>query len=242
MNVTIVLPTLNEAENIEKFLSKVYEEISKINGFNINTLVVDGNSTDKTVDIIKVLQKSNEHIYLIKCDIRGLGNAYKLGFKYAIENLKADTVIEMDSDFSHNPNKIKELLEQIENGYDFVIGSRYVKGGSIPKHWSIFRKLNSRFGNIFARCFAGLDKIKDCTSGFRAINANVIKQIKLEDLKVEGYSFQMNILYECINVGARVCEIPIDFVDRENGKSKLRIVDITEFIANSFQLFFKRFI
>ncbi len=241
MNVTIVLPTYNEAENIKDFLNLVYTEIEKIQGFNINTLIVDDNSPDKTADIVKELQKNNSKIYLLNNNKRGLGNAYKSGFKYAIENLDADILMEMDSDFSHNPKKIKELLVPITQGYDFVIGSRYIKGGSIPDNWALIRKLNSKYGNIFARFIAGLFHVKDCTSGFRAIKSDLIKQIDLDNLKVNGYAFQMNILFECVKLGAKTYEIPINFIDRTRGKSKLSIKDVIEFMINSFDLFLKRF-
>lgn len=240
MNVTIVLPTYNEAENIEDFLNAVYKIIEEIKDFNINTLIVDDNSPDGTSDIVKRLKNSNDKIYLLENNSRGLGNAYKAGFKYAIENLNPDILVEMDSDFSHSPEKLKELLPPINDGYDFVIGSRYIKGGSIPENWALIRKLNSKYGNIFARFIAGLMQVKDCTSGFRAIKVDILKQIDLDNLDVNGYAFQMNILYECVYHGAKTYEIPIDFIDRIKGKSKLGINDVKEFMINSFKLFFRR--
>lgn len=241
MNVTIVLPTYNEAENIEDFLTAVYQVIPEIGDFNINTLIVDDKSPDGTAEIVKRLQNLNKSIHLLENNTRGLGNAYKAGFKYAIYNLNPDVLIEMDSDFSHNPQKLKEILPPIKNGYDFVIGSRYIKGGSIPKNWALIRKLNSKYGNIFARFIAGLMQVKDCTSGFRAIKVDFIKQIDLEHLNVNGYAFQMNILFECVKLGAKTYEIPIDFIDRVKGKSKLSIKDVVEFMINSFDLFVRRF-
>ncbi len=241
MNVTIVLPTYNEAENIEPFLTAVYQVIPEIGDFNINTLIVDDNSPDGTADIVKRLQQENSKIYLLENNTRGLGNAYKAGFKYAIKNLNPDILVEMDSDFSHAPEKLKELLPPTKEGYDFVIGSRYIKGGSIPKDWALIRKLNSKYGNIFARFIAGLMQVKDCTSGFRAIKVDLIKQIDLEHLKVNGYAFQMNILFECVKLGAKTYEIPIDFIDRVKGQSKLSIKDVIEFMINSFDLFVRRF-
>lgn len=241
MNVTIVLPTYNEAENIEEFLTAVYQVIPEIGDFNINTLIVDDKSPDGTAEIVKRLQNLNKSIHLLENNTRGLGNAYKTGFKYAIDNLNPDVLIEMDSDFSHNPQKLKEILPPIKNGYDFVIGSRYIKGGSIPNNWALIRKLNSKYGNIFARFIAGLMQVKDCTSGFRAIKVDFIKQIDLEHLNVNGYAFQMNILFECVKLGAKTYEIPIDFIDRVKGKSKLSIKDVVEFMINSFDLFVRRF-
>ncbi len=234
MKTTIVLPTYNE--NIEDFLFAVLDEIKKIENFDINILVVDDYSPDGTADIVKkVIEKENK-VNLLLNNTRGLGRAYVAGFKYAIENFSPDILIEMDSDFSHDVKKIKELLDAINKGADFAIGSRYVKGGSIPSNWALIRKLNSRWGNIFARLIAGLYGVKDCTSGFRAIRTDILKKVNLGKLNANGYSFQMNILFECVNAGAKVSEIPIDFIDRTKGKSKLGLYDILEFMVNSFTL------
>jgi len=236
MKTTIILPTYNEKENIEKFLCEVCAEIKTIEGFDIEILVVDDYSPDKTFEIVQDLMKNEKRIHLLMNNTRGLGRAYIAGFKYATENFNPDILIEMDSDFSHDIKKIKELLEGIKNGYDFVIGSRYIKGGSIPKDWAVIRKLNSRCGNLFARLIAGLYGIKDCTSGFRAIKTDILKRVDLDNLNANGYSFQMNILFECVQKGAKVFEIPIDFKDRQKGKSKLGAKDILEFMVNSFIL------
>lgn len=239
-HVTIVLPTYNEAENIEDFLNAVTTVVEKIEDFDVKMLVVDDYSPDGTSDIVKKIMENNKRVFLINNPVRGLGNAYKSGFKHALENLNSDILIEMDSDFSHSPDKIPELLNMINQGYTFVIGSRYIKGGSIPDNWALIRKLNSKYGNIFARFIAGLYSVKDCTSGFRAISADLIKQINLQNLNVNGYAFQMNILYECIKNGAKVTEIPINFIDRTKGKSKLNIKDVLEFMKNSFIIFISR--
>ncbi len=236
MKTTIILPTYNEKENIEDFLQAVLDEIKNINDFDINILVVDDYSPDGTADIVKkVIEKENK-VNLLLNNTRGLGRAYIAGFKYAIEKFNPDILIEMDSDFSHDVKKIKELLDAVKEGADFAIGSRYVKGGSIPSNWALIRKLNSRWGNVFARLIAGLYHIKDCTSGFRAIRTDILKKVNLDKLNANGYSFQMNILFECTNAGAKVSEIPIDFIDRTKGKSKLGLYDILEFMVNSFAL------
>ena len=124
MNVTIVLPTYNEAENIKDFLNAVYEVIPTIEGFNVNTLIVDDNQPDGTARIVEELKQANSDIHLHKNKTRGRGRAYIAGFKYAMENLNPDVLIEMDSDFSHTPEKLKEILPPLKDGYDFVIGSR----------------------------------------------------------------------------------------------------------------------
>ena len=233
MKTTIVLPTYNEKENIEDFLNAVLDEIKNIKDFDINILVVDDYSPDGTADAVKKVMEENPSVNLLLNNTRGLGRAYIAGFKYAIKNFNPDILIEMDSDFSHDVKKIKELLGAIKDGADFAIGSRYVKGGSIPSNWALIRKLNSRWGNVFARLIAGLYNVKDCTSGFRAIKTGVLNQIDLDKLNANGYSFQMNILFECVSYGAKVAEIPIDFIDRTKGKSKLGLYDVVEFMLNS---------
>ena len=241
MKVTIVLPTYNEAENIYDFLVALTDVINKIALFDINILVVDDISPDGTANIVKSFQEKNDFVHLLNNNSRGLGNAYKAGFKFAIDNFHPDVLVEMDSDFSHSPDKLFELLQPINQGYDFVIGSRYIKKGSIPQNWALIRKLNSKYGNLFARFIAGLIQVKDCTSGFRAIKTDFIKNINLDKLKVNGYAFQMNILFECVKLGAKTYEIPINFIDRVKGKSKLSIKDVIEFVINSFDLFVRRF-
>ena len=239
MKTTIVLPTYNEKENIEPFLSGLLAEIKALEGFDINILVVDDYSPDGTSEIVKNIMKDEKRLHLLMNNTRGLGRAYIAGFKYAMENFDSDILIEMDSDFSHDIKKVKELLDGVKSGYDFVIGSRYVPGGSIPSNWALIRKLNSKYGNVFARLVAGLQNIKDCTSGFRAIKTDVLKKVDFDNLNANGYSFQMNILFECVNSGAKVFEVSIDFKDREKGKSKLGLSDILEFMMNSFILRWK---
>lgn len=236
MTSVIVLPTYNESENIELFLQEVLCEVNSFENFETEILVVDDYSPDGTADIVKKVIEKNKNVHLYLNNNRGLGKAYIAGFKYAIENLNPDILIEMDSDFSHDIKKLYSLMKGIEEGYDFVIGSRYVKGGSIPDNWGILRKANSKYGNIFARYIAGLYHVKDCTSGYRAIRAELIKKLDLENLDVSGYAFQMNILFEINRLNGKIKEIPINFVDRVKGKSKLGINDIIEFMANSIKL------
>lgn len=241
--IVITLPTYNEAENIEKFIGCLLEEFPHIEQggeFNLEILVVDDFSPDGTGDIVKRLAVNEKRIHLVQKEKQGLGAAYIFGFKYAMSELGADWIVEMDSDFSHKPQDLPRLIKAIGEGATFVIGSRYVKGGSIPSDWPLLRKLNSKFGNIFARYVAGLYGVKDCTSGFRLINVDLLKKLDLNRLNANGYSFQMNILYELLRRGAMVKEVPIQFVDREFGKSKLGISDILEFMKNAVTLRLKR--
>lgn len=244
-NIVIVLPTYNEAENCELFLREVTEAVqnsehAKEGTYLFKFLVVDDYSPDGTGDIVRRLQNEMPNLYLVQKQKEGLGKAYIAGFKYAMSELGADYVIEMDSDFSHNPKDIRRLVDEIKNGYHFVIGSRYVAGGRIPDNWGTLRVMNSKYGNIFARYIAGIEFVHDCTSGFRLLDCELLKKIDLDNLRASGYSFQMNILYEMIKQGAKVQEIPISFIDRTLGKSKLSKKDVIEFMINSFQILFER--
>jgi len=241
--IILVLPTYNEAENIEKFIGCLFDEfpqLEKSGEFKFEILVVDDFSPDGTGDIVKDLAAKKPKINLIQKEKQGLGAAYIFGFKHAIDKLGADWIVEMDSDFSHKPKDLPSFIEATKEGATFIIGSRYVKGGSIPSDWPLLRKLNSKFGNIFARYVAGLYDVKDCTSGFRLINVELLKKLDLDKLNANGYSFQMNILYELVQLGAVVKEVPIQFVDRELGKSKLGLKDILEFMKNAVTLRLKR--
>lgn len=244
-NIVIVLPTYNEAENCELFLKEVVSALENCsqeikNLYSFKLLVVDDYSPDCTGEIVRRLQKEIPNLYLIQKQKEGLGRAYIAGFKYAMTELGADYVIEMDSDFSHNPKDIRRLVDEIKNGFTFVIGSRYTAGGRIPSNWGTFRILNSKYGNIFARHIAGIEFVHDCTSGFRLLDCELLEKIDLDNLKANGYSFQMNILYEMIKQGAKVKEIPISFIDRALGKSKLSKKDVIEFVINSFRILFER--
>ncbi len=237
-NLVIVLPTYNERDNIRKILDAIFAQKIRLNGFDLSVLVVDDSSPDGTAEIVKTYQTIYPNLELLKGKKQGLGTAYIRGFKHAMNRMKADVIFEMDADFSHNPDDIPRLAVETLYGADFVIGSRYIPGGSIPSHWSKLRVANSKWGNIFARHVAGLGKIKDCTSGFRAIKVDLLRKIKLNKLSVKGYAFQISLLHAAINNGARITEVPINFRDRVEGESKLRIGDITEFVVNSFLLRF----
>jgi dolichol-phosphate mannosyltransferase len=132
------------------------------------------------------------------------------------------------------------LIEAVEEGADFAIGSRYVPGGKIPEDWSFLRRMNSRWGNVFARYVAGMYQVRDCTAGFRAIRASIVKKIDLDALKVRGYAFQISLLYEAILNHAKVREIPVEFVDRKRGQTKLGLSDIVEFMLNAWWIRFER--
>ena len=239
MKIVVILPTYNVKDNIALMIRALQEQFGKI-PHDMNILVVDDNSPDGTAEIVRAEAKGAKNIFLITGQKQGLGAAYVRGMQHAINELHADAVMEMDSDFSHKPEDVPRLIEALDSGADFAIGSRYVPGGKIPEDWSFLRRMNSKWGNVFARYVAGLYSVKDCTAGFRAIRAEVIRKIDFETLKVRGYAFQISLLHEAILNHARVGEIPVEFVDRKRGETKLGLSDIVEFMLNAWWIRLER--
>ena len=221
MKVVVINPTYNERENIGPLIEeeeKVFEKISK---HEMHTLVVDDSSPDETHKVVEEKMRKFKNLHLIIGGKQGLGMAYIRGMDHAINHLGADIVLEMDADFSHEPQKIPEFLEKIDQGYDFVIGSRYIKGGSIPQNWGIHRKIFSVFGNLLVRSILGNFKIHDWTSGYRAVRKEFFLKTHEKLYGFAGYTFQVAFLHYCLKEGAKVGEVPINFIDRRYGKSKI---------------------
>lgn len=229
MKVVVIIPTYNEYDNIVPLFSALQRQFAVMSE-EMHILVVDDHSPDGTGDLVRRLALEQPNIHLIEGEKAGLGVAYMRGMTYVMDNLEADAVFEMDADFSHDPADVPRLLRTLVEGADFVIGSRYVPGGSIPKEWGILRKMNSMFGNIVARYLAGIYRIHDCTAGFRAIRTRILRQIEFQALNVRGYAFQVALLHQAVTLGAVVEEIPVHFKDRTLGDSKLGLSDIIEFI------------
>ncbi|MCE1165006.1 MAG: polyprenol monophosphomannose synthase [Bacteroidetes bacterium] len=213
--VLIVIPTYNESENITKIIPEVLAKSTPEYEFNV--LVVDDNSPDGTAKLVEGL--GNPHVFIIKREKKnGLGTAYIVGFKYAIEN-GFNYVFEMDADFSHDPKYLPEFLKKMEEGNDLVVGSRYINGISVV-NWPISRLFLSYFANIYTRIITGL-KVKDTTAGFMCYDVNVLKDINLDNVRSNGYSFQIEMKYKYYVKKHRITEIPILFIDRRAGRSKM---------------------
>ena len=228
--VCIVVPTYNEARNIQRLLDGIFAQENAQEIADIHVLVVDDTSPDCTASIVKEYSFKNSNVHLlVRAEKNGLGAAYIAGMQYALENIKPDIVFEMDADLSHKPEYIFSMISEIRSGADFVIGSRYIPGGSIPDNWGIRRKMISRGANILARTSIG-GQVHDCTSGFRAIRASVLRRVDWNSLHVKGYAFQISLLEAIIRAGGVVREVPIHFIDRTVGESKLRINDILELL------------
>lgn len=218
----IILPTYNEEGNIVSLIEAILYETRKIANWKILILVVDSKSTDNTANLVKnLIKKYPKELHFLQTEKDGLGKAYTDGFRYALKQLNPFVIFEMDADWSHNPLDIPLFLRQIEKGADFVYGSRYIKGGSIPDAWDIHRKIFSIFGNLIIRLGFMKLKITDWTNGFRAIKSWVIKDL-LDELKnYSGYVFQIAFLDKALKKGVYVMEVPNKFHDREKGYSKI---------------------
>ncbi len=220
----MVLPTYNEAANIENVLARVREALP-----DGHVLIVDDNSPDGTADLAEKAGESLGNVEILRrSGKQGLGSAYRAGFRWGID-AGFDAMVEMDSDMSHDPADLPRLVAPLEEGYELVIGSRYVRGGSIPD-WSMVRRLVSRGGNIYADAVLGLG-VKDSTAGFRAYAATLLRRIDLDSVRAGSYGFQVEMTYRALRVGARIKEVPIRFVDRELGTSKMSTYTVVEALA-----------
>ncbi|MEJ2092418.1 MAG: glycosyltransferase family 2 protein [Syntrophobacterales bacterium] len=231
MRIVIIIPTYNEAENIEPLLAALRTQTREL-PHQVLIMVVDDNSPDGTADRVRAMMASDPEVHLLTGEKQGLGEAYIRGMRYALDTLGAEAVLEMDADFSHKPEDVPRLIAALEANADFVIGSRYVSGGSIPDNWGWWRRLLSRGGNIFARYVAGLHRVRDCTAGFRAIRASLLRKIDFSKLGVQGYAFQIALLNQALAHGAQVKEVPVACVDLVKGETKLSLSEIVEFFLN----------
>ncbi len=221
MRVLVVLPTFNEAATIENIVDRVRKALPEA-----SILVVDDNSPDGTAKIAaEVGERLGGVDVLSRPGKLGLGSAYRDGFRWGLER-GYDAMVEMDSDFSHDPDALPTVVGPLREGYELCIGSRYVPGGSIP-NWSLPRRLLSRGGNVYADLLLGLG-VRDSTAGFRAYSAAVLRRIDLTSVRAGSYGFQIEMTYRAIGAGAKVKEVPIRFVDRELGTSKMSTYTVVE--------------
>jgi dolichol-phosphate mannosyltransferase len=213
MKALVIIPTYNERENLEKIVSEVLRQDSRL-----HVLIVDDNSPDGTGQIADKLAQSNGKISVLHRQKKaGLGQAYVAGFKFALQK-DFDCIFEMDADFSHDPKYLPDFLKSIEKA-DLVLGSRYISGVNVV-NWPMSRLLLSYFANIYARWVTGLP-VKDSTGGFKCYRRIVLEKIDLDKIKSEGYSFQIETSYRAWKKGFKLREIPIVFVDRQQGESKM---------------------
>src|SRR6266496_5022207 len=242
MKIVIIIPTYNEAESIGDLIDEIQKETGRIIGHNFKILVVDANSPDKTGDKVKELQKFFNNLELVvEPKRRGLGAAYIFGMLHAIEKLSAEAIMEFDGDFQHDPREIKNLVSKLDEGFDYIIGSRYIHGGEIPEEWSWYRKTLSKYGSLFIKKVLGLETM-DNTSGFKLSRVRNLAEklpLKEEDILSLFHAYKIHLLYEMTKLGAKTAEEPIKFLERKNGSSKNTFRDIFESLKVVFILKFR---
>ena len=211
----VIIPTYNEKENIENIIRKVF---SLDGGFDI--LIIDDGSPDGTAAIVKRLQQEfPERLHMIERPGKlGLGTAYITGFKWSIDN-GYDYTFEMDADFSHNPEDLPRLYQACKDGADLAIGSRYCDGISVI-NWPIGRIIMSYYASVYVRTVLGM-KVYDCTAGFKCYSNKVLRTIDLDKVEMKGYGFQIEMKYTTYKLGFKITEVPIIFVNRKAGTSKM---------------------
>ncbi len=223
MLTLVVLPTFNEGESIQEVLRRTRTAVP-----DASILVVDDGSPDGTADLADKLGAELGQIEVMRRSApRGLGDAYRAGFAKGLAD-GFEVLVEMDSDLSHDPATLPLLLDAVED-HDLVIGSRYVPGGSIPQ-WAAHRRLLSKAGNVYSAKMLGVH-VRDMTSGFRAYRAALLRAMDLDTVRADGYGFQIEMTYRAAQRGARIAEVPIRFVDREAGESKMSSGIILEALA-----------
>jgi dolichol-phosphate mannosyltransferase len=224
--IVVIIPTYNEKENIGRMIDVLENEIfPKIKSNQMEILVVDDKSPDGTAQIVKEKMEKFKNITLDLGDKQGLGAAYKRGMKYAMGKMEADAVIEFDADFQHDPKHIIDLVEKFNEGYDHVIGSRFVKGGSIPQEWSFYRKFLTVVGSsLFSRIvlfFPKINKVKDVSTGLKLTKVKGVLD-KVDFSKIANdFVYKTQILFQIVNMGAKIVEVPLQFKLREKGETKM---------------------
>ncbi len=220
MKTLIIIPTYNELEYLRPILDVIFSFAP-----TTDVLIVDDNSPDGTGKVADEISAENPHVHVLhRAGKLGLGTAYIAGFKYAIAH-DYDAAFEMDADFSHDPRYLPDFLKAIEEA-DLVIGSRYIPGGDTP-NWSFTRRMISICSNIFARFMLDIP-VHDCTTGYRCYRRDVLESIDLDTVQSQGYAFQIELTYRVIELGFKIVEIPIIFMDRRVGKSKLSRKNVIE--------------
>jgi dolichol-phosphate mannosyltransferase len=230
----VIIPTYNEKENIRAIIEKVFS-LNK----DFEILIIDDGSPDGTADIVKELMGNcPDSLHLIERRGKlGLGTAYIAGFKYAIEH-RYDYIFEMDADFSHNPEDLVNLYEACCNGADVAIGSRYISGVNVV-NWPMGRVIMSYYASSYVRLVTGM-KIRDATAGFKCYKFEALNAINFDKIKMKGYGFQIEMKYTVWKLGFKIVEVPIIFVDRKLGASKMNSSIFGEAVWGVFKLRFKK--
>ena len=236
MNI-IVLPTYNERENLRHALARI-REVSQGDGIQLHTLIVDDSSPDGTGELADRLATELPDVSVLhRGGKEGLGKAYVTGFREALR-MGAERIFEMDADLSHDASYLPHFLRLIDCGADLVLGSRYVKGGGV-ENWGLTRKVISRGGCFYAQTILGLP-LHDLTGGFKCFRRRVLETIDLQNIDTAGYGFQIEMTYRAHKLGFKIAELPIIFVDRKVGESKMSNDIVFEAMKNVWKLRFSK--
>lgn len=234
--VVIVIPTYNEREAVSRMIEALAELFKKIEKYDMRLLFADDTSPDGTYKVVQEKMKKYKWLHLaLNAKKSGIGGGYRTGFRYAMNELKADYVVEMDCDFQHRPIDLLRLLEKIDEGYDLVIGSRYVPGGKIPGDWGFTRKFLSIVGSWVCRIGFLMPKIHDFTTGFKLtkVKGN-LDTYNLDGFYSNSFAYKIQMLAEMVNSGKKVAEVPIVFQPRVEGESKLIKNELGDFLRTIF--------
>jgi dolichol-phosphate mannosyltransferase len=215
----LILPTYNEAENVRDIVAASGEVLADAAPDGFRVLVVDDGSPDGTGQLAEELAAEHDWVEVLhRCEKNGIGPAYLAGFRHALDR-GAGYVMEMDSDFSHDPADLARLLQAVKDGADLALGSRYVPGGGVAE-WGLLRRFISQGGSTYARLVLGLH-VQDLTGGFKCFRREVLEAIHFDGVRSQGYAFQVELTYRAVQAGFKVVEVPIVFRDRQQGTSKM---------------------
>jgi dolichol-phosphate mannosyltransferase len=236
--IVIIIPTYNEIGSVPKMVEALSRVIPTVKNHTLEVLYVDDSSPDGTAAAIKKLQPDRPWLHLLAGGKKqGLGVAYSRGMLYAMKLMHADFLMEFDGDFQHPPEVIPQLIAQIDHGYDFILGSRYIKGGSIPKEWSFYRKFLSVVGNVVGRIGLLTPGIHDVTGGFRLSRVRgFMDEFNFDTLVSKSFAYKIHLLFYMVQKGARVKEVPFRFSPRTSGESKIFKNEMLETLRTIFVL------
>jgi dolichol-phosphate mannosyltransferase len=233
-----VIPTYNEKKNLPTLIELLEQTLKNI-GMQSLVIIVDDSSPDGTGEIAEELGVRYGNIVVLHRNRKmGLGSAYKDGLVYALDRFNADIIVQMDADNSHDPKYIHDMVKMLQEGNDVVVGSRRVDNSSVVG-WGYYRKSISYTANAVARVTCGFG-IKDVTSGYRAFTSRCLRRINMDEIQSDGYAFQVEMLYRLARSGFGICEIPITFVDRKEGRSKLNSNEMLQFLSVCTRIMFSR--
>jgi len=222
MNVVLVIPTYNQRDHVANLVAMLEQDVfPRVHTHELSILIADDDSPDGTADVVTCLMVKYPNLRLIRGEKRGLGAARLQRMSYAVREMSAQVMVEMDADLQHDPAQIPDFLRRIDEGYDIVVGTRYSDGGSTPPSWPLRRKLVSAVGNLLARTILLKFSLRDWTGGYRALRSEVFLREHLELASYDGATFQIALLNKAVRDGFRVAEVPVQLSDRHDGTSKM---------------------